>query len=89
MVGKDTDHGGKDGKRTVVDDLVVDKKIGAIKLINETKTGNADLSKGQKRLLLNGESATLVGKNAGKSKGKVIKKSTSKRISRVKREDLE
>ena len=79
----------EDGKRTVFDNVVVNKKTGKVNLVNETKTGNASLSKNQKRYHSNGESATLTGKNAGNTKGQTVNTgNTNTRVTRVKKEDL-
>src|SRR5690606_17483314 len=74
----------KDGTTTRMDDVIVDAKTGKVKLANETKTGNAKLSKQQNRLHNQGESVKLVGKNAGNAKGQVINSTnTTTRTSRV------
>lgn len=64
--------------------MVVDAKTGKVKLANETKTGNAKLSKQQDRLHNQGESVELVGNNAKNAKGQVINRTnTTTRTSRV------
>ncbi len=78
-----------DGTTTKFDNVVVNGKTGNVKLTGETKTGDAKLS-GQQQKYRNGESATLVGKNAGDAKGQTISTSTTNdRITRIKREDLQ
>ncbi|QRY55965.1 DUF6443 domain-containing protein [Sphingobacterium siyangense] len=66
----------KDGKATVFDNVVVDGKTKKVKETNETKTGNAKLSKGQSRYR-NGESVKLTGEKAGKAKGQEININTT------------
>lgn len=56
----------KDGKRTVFDNVVVDKKTGKVLAVNETKTGNADFTKGQSRYYEKGEPVKFVGEKAEK-----------------------
>ncbi len=73
-----------DGSMTRMDDIVIDQKTGKVKLVNETKTGNAKLSSQQDRLHNGGESVELVGKNSGNAKGQIINNTnTSTRTSRV------
>lgn len=79
-----------DGTKTRFDNVVIDSKTGKPKLMNETKSGNAQLSKQQKRFHNEGESVTLTGKNAGTAAGKKVNtKNTQTRTTRVKREDLD
>ncbi|WP_333577722.1 DUF6443 domain-containing protein [Sphingobacterium sp.] len=66
----------KDGKTTRFDDVIVDKKTNKVKETNETKSGNAKLSKGQSRYR-NGESVELTGDRAGKAKGQKINVNTT------------
>lgn len=71
------------------DNIVVDPKTGKVKLVNETKTGNAQLSKQQKRYHNDGESVELTGGNARDAAGTTVNKSsTNTRVSRIKREDI-
>ncbi|RXG11492.1 RHS repeat-associated protein, partial [Leeuwenhoekiella aestuarii] len=67
----------EDGTTTRLDNVVVDPKTGKIKLVNETKTGNAKLTKQQERFYNNGESVELVGKNAGTTQGQTISTTTT------------
>ena len=68
---------------------MVDPKTGKAKLVNETKTGNADYTTQQKRFHTEGESTTLTGKKAGSAQGQTINTSnTTTRTTRVKREDI-
>lgn len=78
-----------DGTTTKFDNIVVDPKTGKVKLVNETKTGNAQLSKQQKRYHNDGESVELTGGNARDAAGTTVNKSsTNTRVSRIKREDI-
>ncbi|WP_448105212.1 hypothetical protein [Pedobacter panaciterrae] len=78
-----------DGTTTKFDNIVVDSKTGKVKLVNETKTGNAKLSKQQKRYHKDGESVELTGGNAKDAAGTTVNKnSTNTRVSRVKKEDI-
>ncbi len=78
-----------DGTTTKFDNVVLDPKTGKVKLVNETKTGNAQLSKQQKRYHKDGESVELTGGNAKEAAGtKVNKNTTNTRETRVKREDI-
>lgn len=78
-----------DGTTTRFDNVVVDPKTGKAKLVNETKTGNADYTTQQKRFHTEGESTTLTGKKAGSAQGQTINTSnTTTRTTRVKREDI-
>ncbi|MDG5490633.1 hypothetical protein [Psychroserpens sp. SPM9] len=80
----------EDGTKVRFDNVVVDPKTGKIKLVNETKTGNAKLSKQQERFFNGGESVELVGKNAGGVKGQTISNSTTQtRATTVDRKLLE
>jgi len=65
----------KDGKTTVFDNVIVNKETGKVKETNETKSGNARLSKPQTRYR-KGESVELTGKNAGTAKGQTINPNT-------------
>ena len=79
-----------DGSATRFDDVIIDENTGAVKLVNETKTGDAKLSGQQKRFFEKGESVTLKGKNAGVAEGQQLNvNNTNSRVTRVKREDLE
>ncbi|PWN64107.1 DUF6443 domain-containing protein [Chryseobacterium viscerum] len=61
----------KDGKTTVFDNVILDGQTKKVKGTNETKTGEAKLSKPQKRYR-NGETVELTGKKAGEAKGQEI-----------------
>jgi hypothetical protein len=66
-----------DGSKVVFDNVLVDRTTGAVKLVNETKTGKAPLSGQQKRFFENSESVTLVGGNARNAKGQNINAATT------------
>ncbi|NPA07758.1 MAG: RHS repeat-associated core domain-containing protein [Chlorobi bacterium] len=72
----------KDGKTTVFDNVMVNKKTGKVTGTNETKTGNAKLTKPQSRYR-NGETVELKGENAKNSKGaKINVNNTPDRVTR-------
>jgi hypothetical protein len=72
----------KDGKTTVFDNVMVNKKSGKVTGTNETKTGDAKLTKAQKRYR-NGETVELKGEKAGNAAGQKINiKTTPDRVTR-------
>ena len=80
----------EDGSSTVFDDVVIDSKTGKVKVVNETKTGDASLTKQQKRFHNDGETTTLTGKNAGSASGqKINTTNTSTRTTRKTRDEVQ
>ena len=72
------------GTRTVFDNVVVDGKTGGVKILNETKTGNATFTPQQLRFWEKGESVTLTGKNATSVIGQTVNASTTAtRVTRI------
>lgn len=82
----------EDGKTTVFDNVIVDKKTGKIDLTNETKTGNSPYSDPQSRYYEKNETVTFTGKKAreaGIEGQKANATTTESRTTRLKREEIE